>query len=244
MMQTPRRIWLKPVVALAVIAVVVLLVRLLPVVAWLDSFSAWVAQQGVWASLIFAAAYVIATILFLPGSVLTLAAGVAFGVVEGTIIVSIASTVGAALSFLISRYLMRDWVMRRFGRSARFAAIDRAIGREGAKIVVLLRLSPIVPFNAFNYVLGVTAVPFWTSMFWSWVGMLPGTILYVYLGSLGRAGVSAARAQPGETDWLKLGFYAVGLVATLAVSVVVTQLARKSIRELEAEEAPAESERN
>ena len=239
-MQTSRRVWLKPIVLLAVLVALVVLVRLLPVAAWLDSFNAWVAQKGVWAPLIFGVVYVIATILFLPGSVLTVAAGVAFGLVEGTIIVSIASTLGAALSFLISRHLMRDWVTRRLGGSARAASIDRAIGREGAKIVVLLRLSPVVPFNAFNYLLGVTAVPFWTSTFWSWMGMLPGTVLYVYLGSIGRAGVSVVRAQPGEVDWLKLAFYGIGLVATLAVSVVVTRLARKAMRELEAEPTPAE----
>lgn len=234
------RPWLKPVVLLLVVAAAIVLVRQLPVVAWLTAFSDWVAQQGVWAPVVFGAVYVAATVLFLPGSVLTLAAGVAFGVVQGTIIVSVASTTGAALSFLISRYVLRDWVTQRLATNARFTAIDRAIGREGAKIVLLLRLSPVVPFNALNYLLGLTAVRFWPAVLASWIGMLPATLLFVYLGSAGRAGLTAAGGASGETDWLKLSFYGVGLAATLVVSVIVARLARKAMRGLETDEKPAD----
>ena len=110
----------------------------------------------------------------------------------GTIIVSLASTTGAALAFVIARYLARDSVARWVRRSPRFEAIDRAIGEEGWKIVALLRLSPAVPFNLQNYLYGLTKIRFWPCVLTSWAAMLPGTLMYVYLGVVGRAGLEAA----------------------------------------------------
>jgi uncharacterized membrane protein YdjX (TVP38/TMEM64 family) len=229
------------IIVLGAMLALVVLGRVLPVAAWFESLNAWVRGQGWWAPFVFGAVYVAATVLFLPGSVLTLAAGAIFGVVRGTIIVSIASTTGAALSFLIARYVLREWVTRRLATNARFTAIDHAIGREGAKIVLLLRLSPVVPFNALNYLLGLTAVRFLTATLASWIGMLPATVVFVYLGSAGRAGLAAASGASGETDWLKLFVYGAGFVATLAVSVIVARIARRALRDVGAD-APVTAE--
>ena len=129
----------------------------------------------------------LATVLFLPCSVLTVGAGFAFGIAWGTLVVSIGSTTGASLAFLISRYVARDRIVAIAEKNAKFKAIDRAIGRQGWKMVGLLRLSPAIPFNLSNYVYGLTAVRFWPYVLASWIGMFPVTLLYVYLGAFGQA---------------------------------------------------------
>jgi uncharacterized membrane protein YdjX (TVP38/TMEM64 family) len=222
--------------AVAVLAIVALVVltRTLPVASWLDVFANWVERQGIWAPLIFGAVYATATVLFVPGSVLTLAAGAVFGIVRGTLVVWFAATLGAALSFLISRYAFREWITRRLATHPRFAAVDRAIGRDGARIVLLLRLSPVIPFNVLNYLLGATSVRFWPATLASWIGMLPGALLYIYLGSAGRAGLDLASARAGELDWLGLSFYGVGLVALIVGVVIIRRVVRRAIREAEA----------
>lgn len=207
--------------------------RLLPVADWLKAFNTWVAGLGPWGFVVFVGAYVAATVFFLPGSILTLGAGFIFGVFKGTLAVSAGSTLGAAAAFLVSRYLARDAVGRKLAGSDKFQAVDRAIGRQGAKIVLLLRLSPVFPFNALNYLLGLTAVRFWAYAGASWLGMLPGTLLYVYLGYAGRAGLEAAAGQNAGGGMWRLVYMAAGLLATLAVTVYVTRLARQALRSLE-----------
>jgi len=165
----------------------------------------------------------------LPGSILTLGGGAVFGVVWGSVYVSIASTFGATLAFLVGRYVARDWVNSKIQSNEKFKAVDRAVAREGWKIVFLTRLSPIFPFNLLNYAFGVTPVSLRDYFFASWIGMLPGTILYVYLGSL--AG-DLARLGAGERartpmEW---ALYVVGLVATIGVTVYVTRVARQAIQ--------------
>ena len=137
-------------------------------------------------SLIFAAFYIAAVVLLLPGSLLTLSAGFLFGLGSGFIICSISSVLGATLAFLLGRFLARDWVAAKLLEMPRFAALDRAIGKRSAIIVLLTRLSPIFPFNLLNYALGLTGVSLRTYVLASWVGMMPGTLLYVYLGSIAK----------------------------------------------------------
>lgn len=216
--------------ALGAILLVALIIggRLFPIAEWLTAFNAWVAGLGPWGFVVFVVAYIIATVFFLPGSVLTLGAGFIFGVATGTATVSLGSTLGAAAAFLISRYAARDAVKNRLGTSATFQAVDRAIEREGARIVLLTRLSPIFPFNALNYLLGLTSVRFWPYVGASWLGMLPGTVLYVYLGYAGRTGLEVA-AGSHSGGGLRTAYMVGGLLATLAVTVYVTKLARKEL---------------
>jgi uncharacterized membrane protein YdjX (TVP38/TMEM64 family) len=186
---------------------------------------------GPWAPALFVLLYVVATVLFLPGTILTLGAGAAFGVVRGVAVVWIAATLGATAAFLVGRYLARDWVAARIGRRASFRALDDAVAREGWKIVGLMRLSPVVPFNLLNYAFGATRVSLRDYVLASWVGMLPGTVLYVYLGSVaGRLATATLgpRGEParGAAEW---GFYGLGLCATVAVTVYVTRLARAAL---------------
>jgi uncharacterized membrane protein YdjX (TVP38/TMEM64 family) len=202
--------------------------------AYVPEFAGWVEGLGLWGPVVFVAAYAAATVAFIPGSLLTLAAGAIFGVIEGTLLVFIAATLGAGLAFLVSRHLARSAIEQRLAGNAKFDAIDRAVAMEGRKIVLLLRLSPVFPFNLLNYALGLTQVRFWDYVFAS-VGMLPGTVLYVYYGAL--AGEVAALAG-GATAPKGAGYYsvlAIGLVATIAVTAVVTRAARRALREITGE---------
>lgn len=199
--------------------------RLAEIVAWIDGL-------GVIAPVVFVAVYALATVAFVPGSILTLAAGALFGLGAGTLYTLIAATCGASLAFLVSRYAARGFVERHVSTHPKFAAVDRAVAREGRRIVFLLRLSPLVPFNLLNYVLGITSVRF-TDYVLACAGMLPGTLLYVYYGKL--AGV-VARAAGGLTPERGAGYYAVlalGLLATIVVTAYVARLARRALAEIE-----------
>jgi uncharacterized membrane protein YdjX (TVP38/TMEM64 family) len=203
----------------------------------LDAIAVWIQDLGALGPVAFVVAYSIATLAFVPGSVLTLAAGAIFGLAAGTLYTLVAATCGASLAFLVSRYTLRDFVERRVARHEKFAAIDRAIARDGRRIVFLLRLSPVFPFNFLNYALGITSVHF-RDYFVACAGMLPGTVLYVYYGKL--AG-DVARSAGSLTPDRGLGYYAVlvlGLVATIAVTAHVTRLARRALAEAERAAGP------
>ncbi|WOO42802.1 TVP38/TMEM64 family protein [Rubellicoccus peritrichatus] len=222
-------------IAIGVLAIIVLIIgsRFLPVNEWLESFNVWLESLG-WAGwFIYILVYIAATVLFLPGSVITLAAGFLFGVVWGTAAVSIGSVVGASLAFLISRHLARDQFAAKLESNAKFKSIDKAIGKQGGKIVFLLRLSPVIPFNISNYLYGLTAVKFWHYVLASWIGMLPGTILYVYLGAIGKAGLEAATGEDTGTTTGQYIIYAIGLIATIVATIYITKIARKALNETE-----------
>jgi uncharacterized membrane protein YdjX (TVP38/TMEM64 family) len=164
--------------------------------AYVPEFAQWVNSLGFWGPLVFIAGYVVATVALIPGSLLTLAAGAIFGLARGVVYVFIAAVLGSSSAFLVSRYLARRAIERRLAQNPKFAAIDRAVGAQGFKIVLLLRLSPVFPFNLLNYGLGLTKVRF-IDYLCAAVGMLPGTLLYVYYGKLaGDVAALAAGAAP------------------------------------------------
>ena len=209
--------------------------KLLPVQQWLRSFNDWVGQMGVAGILIFIGVYALATELLAPGSVLTIGAGFAFGLWKGFLAVSAGSTLGAALAFLVTRFIARERVAAIAQRNEKFREIDSAIGKQGAKLIFLLRLSPVIPFNLSNYLYGLTGVKFWPYVLASWIGMIPGTFLYVYIGTAGKAAVSAAAG--GKTlqhGWQYWTFMSIGLVATIIVTICVTRIARNALRQTEA----------
>ena len=210
--------------------------RALPVTQWLTEFNQWIAQLGILGVVLFMAVYIVATVLFFPASVLTIGAGFVFGVLAGTVIVSVSATIGAALAFLIARYLARGKIEQKVSSNQKFKQIDRAIGEQGAKLVFLLRLSPLIPFNVSNYFYGLTAVRFWPYVLASWIGTFPGTLLYVYLGAAGKAGLTAAAGQSsGRSAWEYL-LFSLGLVATVVVTVWVTRIARRELSKSEVDQ--------
>jgi uncharacterized membrane protein YdjX (TVP38/TMEM64 family) len=190
----------------------------------LERFEGWAHDAGGWGVAAFALMYVAATVAFLPGWILTVGAGLIYGLAAGTVLVSLSSTAGAALAFILARGLMRGAIESRVAARPTFASIDRAIGQSGWKIVLLLRLSPIFPFNLLNYALGLTRIPLAHYVLASWIGMLPGTLLYVYLGSLGNYFAASREKTPLETAFL-VG----GLAATAAVTVLIARIARRAL---------------
>jgi uncharacterized membrane protein YdjX (TVP38/TMEM64 family) len=190
----------------------------------------WIESLGYVGGLAFIGIYIISTVAFLPGSVLTLGAGVVFGVFFGAIYVFIGATLGAIAAFLVGRYVARDWIGKKIADNQKFAAIDLAVAHEGFKIVLLTRLSPIFPFNLLNYAFGVTGVSLKDYTLAS-VGMLPGTIMYVYIGSLAgdiaRIGSESSPSDP-TIQWV---IRIVGFIATIAVTIYVTRLARNALAE-------------
>jgi uncharacterized membrane protein YdjX (TVP38/TMEM64 family) len=218
-------------VALVVIVIGLLLpARFLPVQQGLTSFNDWVGQMGATGIFIFVAVYAAATVLLAPGAILTIGAGFAFGLWKGFLAVSAGATLGAALAFLVARFIARDKIEAMARRSDKFQRIDNAIGKQGAKLVFLLRLSPVIPFNLSNYFYGLTAVKFWPYVLASWIGMMPGTFLYVYIGTAGKAAVSAAGGEAVKQGWQYWTFMSIGLVATIAVTIWVTKIARDALK--------------
>ena len=217
-------------VVLLLIGLAVLAIAGRSAIELIPRFADWVSGKGAVGALLFGLGYIAAVVAFVPGSLLSIAAGTIFGLALGTAIVFVAATLGALAAFLVSRYLARPLVERRLAGNKRFAAIDRAIGHEGRKIVFLLRLSPIFPFNLLNYALGLTKVRLRDYVLAS-AGMLPATLLYVYYGKIlgdeARA-ASGATISRGPEYYVLLG---IGLVATIVVTALVTRTARRALRD-------------
>lgn len=225
---TARSRWI--LVVLALVVIVTLIVAGRRIATAIPSFASYINSLGAVGPVVFVLGYVIATVAFIPGSLLTLAAGAIFGLTEGVLLVFIAATLGSTAAFLISRYVTRGAIERRLASNTRFAAVDRAIAAQGRRIVLLLRLSPAFPFSLLNYALGLTRISLRDYVFAS-IGMLPGTILYVYYGKL--AGDVAALAGGVQTP-KGAGYYAVlvlGLLATILVTTLVTKTARTALQE-------------
>jgi uncharacterized membrane protein YdjX (TVP38/TMEM64 family) len=204
--------------------------KFLPVDEYLARFLEHVQELGFWGPVLMAVAYVLATVLMVPGLILTLGAGFAFGLVKGAIAVSVGSLLGATAAFLIGRTVARRFVEQKVGEYPKFVAVDRAVQDAGFKIVLLTRLSPAFPFNVLNYLFSITSVRFRDYFFASWIGMLPGTLMYVYFGTAIKnlADLAAGRFEGGAPQKVLL---LVGLVATVAVTVYITKLARNAIRD-------------
>jgi uncharacterized membrane protein YdjX (TVP38/TMEM64 family) len=182
------------------------------------------------APIAFVAIYILACVLFIPGSILTIGAGVIFGVVWGSIYVSIASTAGATAAFLVGRYFARDAVARRIEGNARFKSIDDAVAREGWRIVLLTRLSPVFPFNLLNYAYGLTRVRLGEYVLASWIGMMPATVMFVYLGSLS-GDLARGAAGSGPPSSAKWALNIVGFAATVVIAVYATRIGTRALRE-------------
>jgi uncharacterized membrane protein YdjX (TVP38/TMEM64 family) len=201
-----RDLW-RPVMLVATVLAILVTARALGMGERLGALRDWIRGLGPWGPAVFILFYTAAVAAALPGSALTIAAGALFGSVVGVIVVSVASTLGASLSFLIARYFAREAVVHWISTKETFSRLDRLTEERGALIVALTRLAPIFPFNLLNYGFGLTRVPFWTYVFWSWLCMLPGTILYVVGTDALTKGISRERAP-----WELIGILAVTAV--------------------------------
>lgn len=228
----PRKSGPLKAIVIVVIAIGVLVaITRLPVKPWLVSFNGFVASLGFAGVLVFIAGYAIAALLF-PASILTLGGGATFGPWVGTAAVSVASTTSACLAFLIGRTFARDAIQRRMERFPRFQAVEAAVAKQGFKIVLLTRLSPLFPFTWQNYAYGVTTVRFRDYAVASWLGMLPGTFAYVYLGHAAKTVTeSAASGEPGGSVLRTIAKVAVVVVPALVVTAIVGRTAKRALDE-------------
>lgn len=219
---------LKLAAILAALALFLALGWLLPVGDWTIALADRVRGAGAAGVLLFIAVYVAATVALLPGSVLTLAAGFAYGPIGGLLVTSPASVLAATTAFLLGRTALRGWVQRKIAGTPRIRALSRAIGKDSFRLILLLRLSPVVPFNILNYALGVSEASLSRYVVASFIGMLPGTWLYVYLGSLATTAAELTDASRGGGPG-KLALTVAGLVATVLAVVLVTRSARQAL---------------
>jgi len=212
--------WWRPLALLGAVITIIVVGRLFGLDKKLLALREWIESLGAWGPVVFIFIYVGATIAALPGSVMTAIAGGIFGSVKGVIIVSIASTLGASSSFLIGRYFARDVVARWLQTKEKFRTLEQMTQEHGAVIVAFTRLLPIFPYNLLNYGLALTAVPFWTYVFWSWLCMLPATVLYV----VGADAVTKAITK-GEVPWVLVGVVA----AAVVLIAVIARYARRKL---------------
>ncbi|MBI4566400.1 MAG: FAD-containing oxidoreductase [Planctomycetes bacterium] len=219
---------------LVLIAGSVAAVLLFPVKDFLQSFLQWVRDVGFWGPAVLGLVYVLCTVLFVPGSILTAGSGFAFGLVTGTLTAVVASNLGAGIAFMLGRTLARGWIETRVAGNPKFQALDEALGAQGFKIVLLTRLSPAFPFNFLNYAFGVTRVRFRDYLVGSLIGMFPGTLMYVYLGSAVKSVTEIATGEMEGGVAQKI-LFVVGLLATIVVTLLVTRLARKALSRVAAQ---------
>ena len=187
-----------------------------------------ISRLGQYGPILFIALYIAAAVLLLPGSPLTLGAGALFGFYPAFVIAQLGSTLGAACAFLLARYVARDWLAKRIKRNAKFTAIDKAVGGEGWKIVLLTRLSPAFPFNPLNVALGLSRVRFRTYVWTTFVGIIPGELVFIYIGTLAGNLARIGDEMNQRTTW-EWGLYGMGFLATVAVTVVITRIARNAL---------------
>lgn len=217
--------WWRPVVLFTAIMAVFVLAKAFGLGEQLGDLREWIHLLGAWGPVVFVFLYAAAVVAALPGSALTVAAGALFGSVLGVIVVSLASTLGASLAFLVARYFARDATARWLSQNEKFRRLDQLTEDHGAMIVALTRLVPLFPFNLLNYGFGLTRVPFWTYAFWSWLCMLPGTVLYV----VGADAVTKGLAE-GQVPWGLIG----ALVGAGLILAILVRYARRRLREKEA----------
>ncbi len=218
-----KRVW----AGLAIASCLAVLISHLPLLTWLADAHQWLAGRGVWAMPMFITLYVVAAIFGLPNIVLILAAGTLFGLTEGVVSASIADTLSIAVCFVIGQTVARRWITSVVHENSRFHRLDRAFAQQGWKIVLLTRLSPLLPSNILNYGFSLTQINFWQYLFFSWLGMLPVIFTYVYVGTFGANIIALDR--PAEN----LFFQALGLAATLGVMIYTTRLAASALHQQE-----------
>jgi uncharacterized membrane protein YdjX (TVP38/TMEM64 family) len=217
--------------AAGLLALIVAGVALLPVQQYLKSFLEWIGRLGPWAPVFLVAFDAAVCLLCLPGSAVTLVAGFLWGTAGGSVVASLGATLGAAAAFLISRLLLRGWIERRLAGHPAVSAVDRAIGSEGFRIVLLVRLCSLLPYDLMSYALGLTKVSLRRYLLGTWLGRLPEIVLWAYIGSTAKslADVSAGKVQAGIGGRILLGL---GITAMIAATLVLSQIARKALRDV------------
>ena len=209
---------------LLIIAAIVIAYRFLPITDWLRTFQTYVKNLGALGYVVYVLVYAICVVAFIPASILTLGAGAIFGFIGGTLVVIIGATIGATLAFLLARTVMRKRIETMTSSNAKFRALDRAIAKEGMKIVFLVRMAVVFPFIWVNYAFGLTAIPLWRYVLATFLGIIPATVAFVFASS------AATKAATGETTSITKIVYIAGGVVAIIVSVLIGRIATRAIR--------------
>lgn len=225
-------------VAVLVLAAIAAVAFHPPLASWIAGAATWAQHHRMAAAVIFLAVYVLAAVLLVPGSILTLAAGFLFGLPLGVALTSLGSMLGAAAAFFVGRFVARDWVTQRVAASPKFSALAAALHHDGFAIVLLARLSPLIPYNLLNYALSITGARFRDYALASWLGMLPAIVLYVYTGTLAKS-LTTLTSADGAPAWAADTMLAVGFASTVALTVLVTRRSTRILRERLAAESQA-----
>ena len=204
-----------------VVAAVFLTMRGMPVLQWIESFRVWAAGFGSVGVLLYGGFFGLSAILMMPCLPFAILAGFTFGWVGGLIAVNIGILIGASFGFLVVRQIARGKLANRIAANTRFQAIDRAIARDGWKIIGLLRMCP-VPFGLTNYLYGLTGIGFWHYLAATLVGMLPGNVMFVYLGALGK------RTLDGPRHPVEYASAVLAVCAIAAVTLILRRIARRA----------------
>ncbi len=195
--------WIKPVIFIVILIAIIITGRILGLGEKLNIAREWIRSLGYWGPVVYIFIYAIAVVAAVPGSALTLAAGAMFGSAIGLVSVSIGSTMGAGLAFLTARYFARESVSGWLNKNKKFQKLDNMTEKHGAVIVAITRLIPLFPFTLLNYGFGLTKISFRIYLFWSWLFMLPGTVLYVVGADVFTKGISQ-----GKVPWHLIGILA------------------------------------
>ena len=218
-----KRTW----ASVAAASCLVTLIVHLPIATMISQANEWIASQGEWAVPVFMAIYILAAIFGIPNIVLILAAGTLFGLTKGVLSASIADTLSIAACFIIGQTVGRRWLTKVINADSRFHKLDRVFAKKGWTIVLLTRLSPVLPSNILNYGFSLTKIDFWQYIFFSWLGMLPVIFTYVYIGTVGASILTLDQSQSPQ----RLAFQAFGLLATVGVMFYATRLAASALKE-------------
>ena len=216
-----KRTWASVAAASCLVALIIHL----PIASVLSQANEWIGSQGEWAVPVFMAVYILAAIFGIPNIVLILAAGTLFGLTKGVLSPSIADTLSIAACFVIGQTVGRRWLTKVIKADSRFHKLDRVFAKKGWTIVLLTRLSPVLPSNILNYGFSLTKINFWQYLFFSWLGMLPVIFTYVYVGTFG-ASILTLDQSPQ-----RLVLQALGLLATVGVMFYTTRLAASALKE-------------
>ncbi|MBA7614889.1 TVP38/TMEM64 family membrane protein [subsurface metagenome] len=229
---SPRKkqsLW-RPIVLAVILISFMVLAKVFNLGSRLGELREWILSLGTFGPLVYVLIYIVAVVFAIPGSVITVLGGVLFGSVVGVASVSVGSTIGASLAFLVSRHFARGAISQKFARNKKFHHLDQLTEEHGAIIVAITRLVPLFPFNLLNYGFGLTRVPFWTYVFWSWICMLPGTILYV----VGADAVATAISER-RIPWVMV-------IILVVIGVIITFLVRQARKKLKTDEGQPENE--
>lgn len=239
MAKVTRAVVVQTILLLALLGLVALLVTRFPVVDWIEGVERRIADMGPLGAALYPCFYALCNVMLLPAGVLSIGGGLFFGLWWGFAIVLAGNVLGAAIAFLVSRTIGRNWVARRLFRYRKWRILDQAIDREGWKIVVLSQVHPLFPTSLINYLYGVTRIGFWRCMLWVLIGQAPGIFLYTYFGTLAQRGIEIlkGRSHPAAMEYVLWGG---GLLLTLAVTTGLGRIALRLLREVEAQAAAGE----